>query len=266
MKNEKISPIPNEPTRTFENQRMWDIFPIEKSTHITSVYGPILLRVSNDAFAELTKVPAAYLYNDARWNIVRLGRAKACKCASGFEGYVYADDEPLRTLVDICKKHIAFSFNDNHGTDPDTILPQKERAIRRFIEKLRQHQQLTTEEINRGTILLATLVGRLKGHESSHKAESGKKLKEFRRQTNRHAKMIHPQLHLKETRQVPTALQIEWKKAPTAITADIPATSEIVSEKDVLILELLAELGRFGSFPVRNWMDKKNRSRTSFWR
>ncbi len=245
------------PERICNEHATTDIFTIETFRHQVCLHGPILMPISKALLPELVKLPRPQLESSARWNAVRLGRASTQQFPSGFEGYVMADNDPAQKLSDISLTHIASVFEGYSGClHPEKTIARKEKSILAFIEKLRQNQSLSAGEIQIGHNLMGIIVARLRANESMQQNDPTKKrkLSEFRRVTERHAQQITPKVAVHGDENATHSIHWMWNRNPETIAADISLPTAHLKELDLLILELLSELGRFGNPLVRKWI------------
>jgi len=249
----------HQPERIFSQQKMTDVYPLEVFHDYYRIHGPIVMTTHRSNLPDLLTLPQSMLESDARWNIVRLGRAANTEFPTGFEGYVVDEPDPAKTLVDTAKLHIASAFHPMSSSSQwSGSLARSERKILKFISALESNKALTLEELALGNTLMSILVAKLRARESCVREPSqAQKLQIFRKTTQNLVQKARPQVSMSQESDTLSALQWHWAHSPKSVAPDIIMTTNHLSDADQLVLRLLTEIGRFGNPLVRKWLQSR---------
>ncbi len=251
-------------SETQRTQRGGDfIFPVEGSQYWTRIWGPIALTLPKDLRDEIEKFLKGSVQGFTAWNSTRHRVNLAVDpFATGAEGYGVTLADPAQVFADMALLPVADFFDPTlktrgmNAANAQKVLARSEARVQKFVEKLRSQQPLTEQELYSGFMLFQALLAKYRALESREKAANRKNaatIAAFRSRTAAYVRSANPRFDFNWDE---NQIVWQWAKPPQELITekDIAFPVAHLKEHEILVMEVLTVLGRFGDPMTRRYI------------
>lgn len=243
------------------NGSLTDTFPISYDRRTAIIHGPVTTTILPDLIAQVVNGAQRHSESDARFGVVRLGRAANSHKPTGFEGWFVDSEDPTRELVALTAPHVARMFKPDHiGPHWEKAVLARERHILSLVDRLRSGAVLDLTELQQGDTLMSMLVAKCRARAAMAKDQS--KLRDFFLTTQYYVQNGRkPQFRCVGECGHPDAIEVHWPRSPRCeVAPDVNLSATHLNGAEQLVLEFLSEVGRFGTPLARNLVRAKEQS------